>query len=82
MFSIPKFIIVGFVFINLFFVKCQQKLELIQKLETNIMKTENELDDIRKVLQSERIQSSNQVCNLEKEINRYQVNSNQLNEAV
>ncbi len=82
MFSIPKFIIVGFVFINLFFAKCQQKLELIQKLETNIMKTENELDDIRKVLQSERIQSSNQVCNLEKEINRYQVNSNQLNEAV
>jgi hypothetical protein len=46
------------------------------------MKTENELDDIRKILQSERIQSSNQICNLEKEINRYQVNSNQLNEAV
>jgi len=54
----------------------------MQKLETNIMKTENELEDIRKILQNERIQSSNQICNLEKEINRYQVNSNQLNEAV
>ena len=62
--------------------KCQQKLELIQKLETNMMKTENELEDIRKILQNERIQSSNQICNLEKEINRYQANSNQLNEAV
>lgn len=62
--------------------KCQQKLELIQKLETNMMKTENELEDIRKNLQNERIQSSNQICNLEKEINRYQANSNQLNEAV
>jgi hypothetical protein len=62
--------------------KCQQKLELIQKLETNMMKTENELEDIRKILQNERIQSSNQICNLEKEINRYQANSNQQNEAV
>ena len=46
------------------------------------MKSESELEDTRKVLQSERMQNSNQISNLEKEVNRYQLNSNQLNEAV
>lgn len=62
--------------------KCQQKVELVEKLEDTITRNEKELDEVRKTLQNERIQTGQQISNLEREVNMLQNQNNQLNDSV
>jgi hypothetical protein len=62
--------------------KCQQKVELVEKLEDTIARNEKELDEVRKTLQNERLQTGQQISNLEREVNMLQNQNNQLNDSV
>jgi predicted site-specific integrase-resolvase len=62
--------------------KCQQKVELVEKLEDTLARNEKELDEVRKILQNERIQTAQQISNLEREVNMLQTQNNQLNDSV
>ena len=62
--------------------KCQQKIEFIQQLETKIHNNELELEEAKKLVQNERMQTSHRISTLEKENNRLETQCNQLAESV
>ena len=62
--------------------KCQQKIEFIQQLETKIHNIELELEETKKLVQNERMQTSHRISTLEKENNRLENQCNQLAENV